>query len=171
MSCRDQNARSSASDSLNVEIALHATTRMHRQPSVRARALLLPPSSCRLIPVTNSDSRTREVDRGVGDVVGDAEPREVHAFEPGAPVGRQMSASRRSLSTYPGLIVLQRMPCAASSTAIARVSPFRPALAATYAASPALAALGLARRDVDDRPVPRGAHVRDRGAVDTTSAR
>src|SRR5436190_1320402 len=31
------------------------------------------------------------------------------------------------------------MPCFASSTAIARVSPFSPALAATYAASPALA--------------------------------
>jgi hypothetical protein len=42
------------------------------------------------------------------------------------------------LTTYPGLIVLQRIPRDASSTAIARVSAFSAPLLVAYAASPAL---------------------------------
>src|SRR5262249_22123535 len=34
-----------------------ACARVHGHPSVSPRAMLLPPSSCRLTPVTNSDSR------------------------------------------------------------------------------------------------------------------
>ena len=40
-----------------------------------------------------------------------------------------------SVAMYPGLTVLHRIPCRASSTAIARVSPLSPAVLAMYAAA------------------------------------
>ena len=76
--------------SLNVQIALTHAAGVHRgapQPSVRPRAMLLPPSSCRLMPVTNSDSRLARYTAACA--TSSATPRrgEVHALVARAAVG------------------------------------------------------------------------------------
>ena len=67
-----QNARSldRATAGTSRSRSRHARAMHHAQPSVRPRAMLLPPSSCRLMPVTNSDSGLARYTAACGDIGG-----------------------------------------------------------------------------------------------------
>ena len=74
-----------------------------------------------------------------------------------------MKPSSIGVRVLPGHTQLMRMPCAAYSSALARVSPTTPCLLATYAGQPGEADEPGAGRDVDDRAAALAEHHRDLG--------
>ena len=132
--------------------------------------MLLPPSSCRLTPVTKPDSRAREVDARVGDVGGLAEPGEVHPFERGAAFGREVGvaavvehvagADRVAPDAVRGLLHRDRPG-----------EPVQPGLGRDVRGETGARAFGLAGGDVDDRAVTGACACAGSRRARTTSAR
>ena len=123
-------------------------------PSVRPRAMLLPPSSCRFTPVTKADSRAGEVHRGERDVGRLPEPREVHASRARSLLGRHVrvapvvehvsGADRVAADAGRGVVDGDR-----SGQCV------QPALRRDVRGEARARALGLTGRDVDDRAAHR----------------
>ena len=111
--------------------ASHARPPPPAQPSTRPRAIVPPPSTGEQGAGDELALAAGQVDDGLGDVVGLAQPGEVHRLELGASLGGHAGVAPLVHDVADGDRVAADAPARPYSTAMDRVRALRPPLLAT----------------------------------------